>query len=314
MITNVPNQSDFEQVAKENLTQSFTLLFRVYESFIQRDEQELSDEVSNEELWKYNTGTVRTSLILVHQALEGLMKSEICKESPLLLVDKPKKDWPSLPNSENKDFDSLYTIGGEALLNTFCAINTHIVKDAPLIEFIEDVRLKRNQAVHGTGTPDVSPQFILNSILKTFTIWFGKDYWHKQLKQNIYDNPLFGYFDDEFESALSFKFLDFAKIIIGKNELSKHLSVNIHSRAYFCPACKRNLENNYEELKSKWAFLVPNKPNSTNVVCTNCEQSFTVYRMDCGIGDCKGNVLYDDTEDEGTRVCLTCFEYHEIEE
>lgn len=37
------------------------------------------------------------------------MKAVICETSPLLLIDKPRKDWPTLPSKEVIDFSSLYT-------------------------------------------------------------------------------------------------------------------------------------------------------------------------------------------------------------
>jgi hypothetical protein len=82
--------------------------------------------VQIEDIWNHHHGTLRTALILLHQAIEGLMKAVICETSPLLLIDKPRKDWPTLPHTDEKDFDSLYTIGGEALLTTFCAVPSTI--------------------------------------------------------------------------------------------------------------------------------------------------------------------------------------------
>jgi hypothetical protein len=242
------------------------------------------------------------------------MKSSICEVSPLLLIDKPRKDWPSLPESDNKVFDSLYTIGGEALLTTFCAVPGGITKGSALINFIEEIRRKRNHAVHGTNIRDITPKFVTQNILNAFTIWLGKDSWQTKLRQNLIDNPLFGYFDADYENAISYKFLDFALSMVGKSELAKHLSVNIKTRPYFCPECKRQIEHEGDHLESKWAFLHPNGPASTTIYCANCQESFTVQRKKCNIDGCKGNVLFDDPEWYGGYVCLTCFSTHGYED
>lgn len=313
MIINTPTKSEFEEVAIENLTQAFNLLFKVYDNYLDHDDQIVKEEVPVDEIWEHHHGTLRTALILLHQALEGLMKSVICDTSSLLLIDKPRKDWPSLPLSEDKEFDSLYTIGGEALLKTFCAVSSTIVRDAELINFIEDIRQKRNQAIHGTNVKDISARYIIENVLKTFTIWFGKDTWHKELRQNLVENPLFGYFDVDYESAISYKFLDFALLLLGKSSLSKHLSIDLKRRAYFCPECKHGIEHDFGTLTSKWAFLNPNSPTSTKLSCLNCHQSFDVIRRDCSIDGCKGNVLFDD-DYAGGYVCLTCSTTHEYEE
>lgn len=95
MIKNIPLKLDFEIVAKENLTQAFNLLFKVYVDYLDYDEA-IKEEVTIDNLWAHHNGTIRTSLILLHQAIEGLMKATICETSPLLLIDKPRKDWPTV--------------------------------------------------------------------------------------------------------------------------------------------------------------------------------------------------------------------------
>jgi hypothetical protein len=63
-----------------------------------------------------------TSLILVYQAMESLMKARVCVISPLMLLDMKRTDWPTMPDSGDKDFNELFTIGGESLQRTFFAI------------------------------------------------------------------------------------------------------------------------------------------------------------------------------------------------
>jgi hypothetical protein len=307
MILNIPTKDDFEFVAKENLTQAFNLLCKVYEEYNGFDE-EIKEEVSFENLWIYHKGTLRTSLILLHQAIEGLMKSSICEISPLLLIDKPRKDWPTLPNDDNKDYDSLYTLSGESLLTTFCATNAKIPIDNSIINFIDDVRQKRNKIIHGTSNADINAKYIIENILKTFVIWFGKDSWLSLLRKNLLENPLFGYFNSDFESAYSFEYLDFALFILGKRNLSKFISIDIKGRSYYCPKCKYDIEREGGYFESKWAFLSPNKPTSNHLICANCNTDFEVIREHCKEEDCKGNVLFDNTDYFGETICLTCFE------
>ncbi len=315
MITNSPTRLDFEKVAKENLTQAFNLLFKAYDSYKGYDEQTIQLEVSVEDIWRHQHGTIRTALILLHQAVESLMKSVICDTTPLLLIDKPRKDWPTMPLSDDKDFDSLYTIGGESLLMTFCAVDSTIIRDSALINFIEEIRHKRNQAIHGTNLKDVTAEYVIENVLETFTVWFGKDIWHIELRENLIENPLFGYFDMDYESAVSYKFLDFVLSLIGKAKLSKHISADIRGRSYFCPQCKHGIEKEYDEpMESKWGFLNPNLPGSITMFCANCHQDFTIKRVKCGINKCRGNVLYEDPYFGDGFVCLTCFETHEYED
>lgn len=310
MITNLPSHSDFESVALKSLTQSFTLLFDVFEEMNHAKEYEIiENEVSEEEVWRHHIGTLSTSLILLYQGIEGLLKSGICKVSPLLLIEKTPKEWPVFPNSENKDFDSLYTIGGESLLAAFCATNSNITIDQKFIDFIETIRLKRNKAMHGLNNSNVNAKFIVENILNTFTLWFGKDEWNKKLRLNIIDNPFFKYIEEEkvFEESITNKYLDFAKYILGIKGLSKFISVDITGREYFCPTCKRDIDGDFGSLDTKWGFLNPNSPESVNIYCINCLNNHDVKRIKCNDKKCKGNVVFYDRFYSGVYICLTCF-------
>ncbi len=310
MIKNLPTHTDFENVSKQCLTQAFNLLYKVYENYDEVDDDTIRAEVSLEQIWEHNSGTIRTSLILLHQGIETYMKSAICKTTPLLLIEKARTDWPTLPSKTDKEFDSLYTISGEALLTTFCAVPTDIAVDEDFIQFIEAVRQKRNEAIHGANKVTISATDLLDNILKAYTLCFGKDAWFVETWHFNFTNPLFGYFDRDFEDAVSYRYLDFALGILGKKKLNKHLKTDILGRGYFCPECKRTIDREYGQLESRWAFLKPNKPDTKVIHCVNCDAEFNVTRKNCLENDCKGNVIHDY---DGEETCLTCFAFQENE-
>lgn len=305
MITNQPSAKDFEEVTFQCLTQAFNLLYKVYQDYQGYDE-DVQQDVEMNKIWMYNDGTIRTSVILLHQAVETFMKSVVCKTSPLLLIEKNRNDWPTLPNRTNKDFDSLYTISGESLLATFCAVESELEINEELIIFIEKIRQNRNKAIHGALKIGIKPNELIEDILKAFTYFFGKDSWFLHLSNFNFKNPLFGYYDWDIEDTLSYEFLDFADFMIGRKKLNKFHSVNLTGRSYFCKICKDTIDEDYDYLDSKWAFLKPNTPKSENLYCVNCNAEFNVIRESCRIENCKGNVLYYDKENE-ENICLTCY-------
>ena len=237
MITNLPTTKDFEEVTFQCLTQAFNLLFEVYQNYQEYDES-IQEDVNISKIWEHNDGTIRTSIILLHQAVETFMKSAICKTSPLLLIEKNRTDWPTLPNKMNKDFDSLYTISGESLLATFCAVESSVKINEELITFIEKIRQNRNKAIHGASKITIKPNELFEDIIKAFTYFFGKDSWFLHLSNANFKNPLFGYLDWEFEDAISYEFLDFADFMIGIKRLNKYHNVDLTGRRYFCKFVK----------------------------------------------------------------------------
>lgn len=89
MITNLPSFEDFEKVSKECLIQSFNQLFNIYNKYYEYyDDETINNEVCKEEIWEHHSGTYRTIIILIYQAIETAMKAEVTKVTPFLLIEK----------------------------------------------------------------------------------------------------------------------------------------------------------------------------------------------------------------------------------
>lgn len=299
MISNIPDYQDFEQDAKGCLIQAFESVFKIYSGYKDYDDENIYEEVPLNEVWKHNKVTLKASIILLHQGIEAYMKGTIAKNSAYLLLEQKRSDWPTLPDSINKDFNTMFTIAGENLLHTFCAVNSNKL-DSETIKFIENIRQNRNKAIHGASTILSDPSNIIHDILKAYTYFFGKDQWFNDIKTWTQSNPLFGYYDWDFESIQSYKYLDFLDAIIGIKQLKKFFNFNIIGRRYFCPTCLHTVQSKDVNLCSKWAFLHPNKPFSTIVYCINCNFNHEIERSDCNKKDCQGNVIDMD------GICLTC--------
>jgi hypothetical protein len=299
MITNIPEYEDFEKVAKECLIQALESFFKIYCEYKKYDNENINEEVPLNEVWNHNEPTFRTSIILLHQGVEAYMKSVIVKNSPYLLLEQKRSDWPSLPESKDVEYSSMYTYAGENLLHTFCTV-TNLELSSEKIKFIEDIRQNRNNAIHGVGNILNTPSIIIIDILKAYTYFFGKDQWFNDIKKRNQSNPLFGYYDWDFESIQSYKFLDFLEVTIGIKQINKFLNFELSGRKYLCPTCFYETNSKGQQLMSKWAFLTPNKPFSTMLYCINCNFENEVERIDCNIKNCMGNVIDMD------GICLTC--------
>lgn len=303
MIKNLPTRQNFNSLAKDCLLQTTNNLFE-----ITKDYTELKDEVYADldevELWDHHRGDLRTCLVLIYQALELYLKGEICDESPYLLLDTPRQDWPTNPESMDKDFNELFTISGDQLLRTFNAIYTDSERKREINKIFNDIRKKRNIITHSSPSFQITPQYLIETNIRCFTLFEGNDEWWFQTKQNIVDHPLFGYGDYDYELANLTYRLEFIKGKVGLKFLNKHSDFDLTARKYYCPYCSHYLSDlGRENLEiTKWAMLNPNKPDSTTLLCYSCQNTATVTRTKCTNEGCKGNVI----SEEG--VCLTCLE------
>lgn len=296
MINNLPKSTDFESVAKQCLTQAFNIVYEIDKDLIYLDE-----DVPTEDVWQYHLGDLSTSLILVYQAIESLMKASICQESPLLLIDLKRTDWPTMPNQVDKDFNELFTIGGEALQKTYCAAIAPNKVDQSLIQFIDDIRLTRNKIIHGVARDNLDPEYLIQIILNTYTSFLGKDSWWLAMREFQINNPLFGVFNNTSEEAHIIEKLNYVEELIDPIELKKHFSFDLKSRRYFCPWCMTALADMDLELETRWAFLVPQKKRgATEIKCINCQRTQNVIRQKCDDEECKGDVISE------RGICLSC--------
>ncbi|MCA6437534.1 MAG: hypothetical protein IM600_18340 [Bacteroidetes bacterium] len=312
MITDIPTAEEYENSAIECLVQAYNNIAQVDSS--------LNNETPRDDIWKYNQIVLRTAIVLIHQGLEGLMKSEICYESTLLLIDKKKADWKTLPDSANESFSEMFTIGGDDLLRTYYACVSSEDLHPNFLLLFNEIRSKRNKIVHGLGEEDLTPEYVLKLVLNSFTYLLGKDAFWDAVLDKFYRHPGFNYNDSDVEWVENNQYnrMEYMNMFLGIGELKNHFKIDITARPYFCPACIQMAEVSTDEgLKrpeSKWAFLNPNEPTGNKISCIVCQEDFEVLREDCKKDGCKGNVIYKEDEDEEShvRICLTCWDEEDV--
>lgn len=322
MITNLPSDIDYKNVA-------FECLIQAYKNICKVDNEELVEDIDRGDLWEYNEIVLKTSVILTHQGIEALLKSKISEITPLLLIEQKRGNWKTLPESENCDFSDLYTISGDELIRTFFATVNPADYSTDLVSHFEEIRILRNKLVHGIGNETLYPEPILVLIIKSFTLLCGKDSFWTALQEKFYNHPaqLTGEPVFVFDEAQQHIHLDYLEALIGTGELNNHFTQDLKARRYFCPDCNGavgvSVAENGEVIpypNFRFTFLKPNEPDSTNVNCLVCNDDFEVERTDCNKENCKGNVIFINREDEdideetgevyeeASKICLTCDE------
>ena len=285
MITNLPTVEEYKDVSAKWFFQAKELIC---------EHQHQVELIKFDKLKIIlNQTQLSTSVILLFQSIESFLKAEICKITPLLLVDLKPNDWPTLPNSKNKEFNELYTINGESLKRMFCAFNNDESENKAFIEIYDEIRVKRNQMAHGIYADKLSLEDLLELLLRAAPIIFKTDLFQSSLN---YDKV---YFEDisDFYTQRYYR-LNFFEQILGVKKVKKYLGVN--GRAFWCYKCR----NHISVYETKTAYLFPNKPNGDTVKCLVCQGLDKVKRKDCIEESCKGNVLLPIKRNQ--NICLTC--------
>ncbi len=294
MITNKPTPQDFERQSIQYLVQSLDLI-----QSNDHPEEELEDyECNKEEYWRYHQGILNNSLTLLFLSLENYFKKEICQISPLmLLADEPKK-WGS--KNVDRKFSEIFIHQFDDLIVLYQELGLGQIS-VQTAGKLEELRKKRNQITHGVLESNITPEYILDIFYTLAMHIWGPGNWWTQLKAHIFNEPLFGIYDDDHEKASVTSYIDFFITYLGKKHTGDMLGVNLKQRNYYCPECHYWLNHDFDVGDSKYSILSPNKPNSETLYCAVCEKTHNVERRDCKEDDCKGNVFC--VEDR----CLTCF-------
>ena len=298
MITDLPNSEDYKSQGREWLLQSFDIVYDYSEELEYLEDWKESD-------WHFHKGKLSTVLVLIHQALESVLKSEIIKTSPYLLIDLASSNWPTLPESATKSFNELYTINSEALLRVYCATSNPGKNKEGLVKIFQEVRIKRNQIVHGIHKEILKPEYLINLQFAASKEFFEDTFWNLMKKEEK-SHPLYNELEDEDLITELYARLKLIEKHLSKKKFQEFL--NIEGRGYLCPTCTRDSQG--WDLKT--VFLEPNEPTSKKAVCIICDEAYGLIREDCWNKECKGNVIHLDIE-EDWKTCLTCLEEIENE-
>jgi hypothetical protein len=250
--------------------------------------------------WHFHKGKLATVLVLLHQAIETVLKAEISGISPFLLIELPSHKWPTIPASGDKSFDELFTINSEALLRVFCATCRAGQDKEELVKIFEEIRIKRNKIVHGLHKDILRPEYLIKIQFDASKEFFNDGLW-KLMKVEERSHPLYNDLENEDLITELYYRLKFINKYLPPKKYQDYLQ--IERRGYLCPECTGTSQD--WDLKS--VYLFPNEPTSTNGKCIICDTDFDLIRESCWIEKCKGNVIFQD-KDTDAITCLTCLE------
>lgn len=295
MIVNRPKPNIFEKQSVQYLIQAVNL---IYEK--ERDLDLISEgmEIERAEFWNYHQGILANALTLLFQSLENYLKHKISSVSPFLLIAAEPKNWGS--SKKNIDYNNLFMHSYDDLLVLYLELELGSINEQTATK-LQELKTERNLITHGVLNAPLTTEHVMQIFYEiTLYIWGPKTWW-LQLKNHIFNEPLFGLYDSDVEKAYLNLYVDFFVRYFGLKRTGEMFGVDFKQRRYFCPYCNHWLNKDVDVGDAKYAVLIPNRPKSTNIYCVVCDQNYTVMRRNCSTAECKGNVISDDGR------CLSCF-------
>lgn len=316
MIKDIPSSDDFIASGEDFLNMDWDNIFDLlFQHTKIKASSDLNDEEDNEDIdnkyWKKVKPYLSTSLVLIQQGNEFLLKGHIVKKSPYLILTD---DWY---NGKNKDrsFSELKTIEASNLIKVYNA-----VIDPPLTpltdkfeqEVFKKLKDKRNTIMHSVPKNlDIEYKDLLINILEISQQLIGKRSWIKTRKKFLENQSYIRRTDDELKKAHILleiaTEIDHVIELLGESLLTEYFGISDKTQYwYLCPHCYKAFEllkntlENYNEKITKRAQLKPKGQNTDKLYCLLCDQTSKVGREKCNCEGCPGNVISD------SGICMTC--------
>lgn len=300
MITNLPSAEDYFLSGKELLNFAWDTTSNLLTEFDQADYYGFNPDEVSDKYWAAAKRTLTTSLAVVQQGVELLLKGKIADISPYLLIADAPSRWPSPYEGAAIDFATFRTVDAQDLIRIHDTFAATPVKNL-FSEKFHSLREQRNLIMHSAGKSiTVHVLDVIEAILFMHKELFPMENWptaRRYFLENSPDSELGGgeYATNRvcWETSIVINLLKPAEVLA-------YLGIDKKQRRYICPNClgEANTDAGFE---FKLAVLRPKSPKATHLYCPVCNVEHEVERQDCERENCLGNVI---SKKWGT--CLTC--------
>ncbi|QIM48336.1 hypothetical protein G9Q38_03675 [Pusillimonas sp. DMV24BSW_D] len=300
MITNLPTSVDFCQSGNELLNFAWDATSNLLTEFDQADYYGFDKSEVSDKYWAAARRTLTTSLTIVQQGVELILKGKICEISPYLLLSDPPSRWPSPYEGAPIDFSQFRTVDAQDLVRIYDTFSTARLSEE-FSERFHSLREKRNAIMHTVGA-GVSVQVteVIEAILYMHKALFPSENWATTRREFLMNSPDSELGSGEYATNRACWEFSIVRELLEPAQIRYFMGVNKKQRAYLCPACLGDA-NTDAGFEFKLAVLRPKSPTATLVYCPVCDAEHQVIREDCAEDGCLGNVI---AEDGG--CCLTC--------
>jgi len=302
MIVNVPTSAEFYQSGKELFNFAWDATSNLLTEFDHADHYGYDKTEISEKYWAAARRTLTTSLTIVQQGVEIVLKGRIAEVSPYLLVSDPPSRWPSPYDGKPIDFSRFRTVDAQDLVRILDTFSDRLFPDEFVARF-HSLREQRNTIMHSVGSStSIAVTEVIDAILYMHKSLFPSESWATNRRQFLENGPDSELGSGEYATNRTCWEFSIVKDLLDPAQVFAYMGVDKKQRAYLCPTCLDNA-NRDDGFTFKLAVLRPKDPTATRLYCPVCNAERVVKRGHCEDKDCPGNVI-----DEESGYCLTCGE------
>lgn len=300
MITDIPDQADFEQSGIALLNLAWDSVLSLYLNLELAEIDEESGEEVNAKYWKSAQVTLSTALALVQQGTEFLSKGRIAAVSPFLLLSGDPRDWPRNCERNDLPFADFRSIDAQDLIRAHDTVTSARLSEVFKNRF-EHLRRLRNTTMHTVDRrTQVNAKEVIKEVLEVCEYLIMPLSWVRLRRSHLEKEPRSQIYviAEDVDYALAREMMTVIELLEPSLAI-KYFDFNKRQRRYYCLPCLIACQE--YSFEPNLAQLRPAGPSSNNLWCLLCGQNQTVNRRQCRYSDCRGNVIESEED-----VCLTC--------
>lgn len=299
MILNIPAPHEFYQSGKELFNFAWDATSKLLTDLDQADDYGFDKAEVSDKYWIAARRTLTTSMTIVQQGVEFILKGKIAEISPYLLISGTPFHWPSPYDGKAIEFSDFRTVDAQDLIRILDTFSSTRLSNEFSARF-HALREQRNAMMHSVaGNISISVIEVVDAILYMHRAMFPDENWGSVRRVFLDTSPDSEIGGGEFSTNRTCWEMSLVRDLLKPAEVLNYLRIDKTQRAYLCPECLWNA-NTDADFEYKLAVLRPKSPDATRLYCAVCNIEHVVIRKDCEQDDCLGNVI----SEEGS--CLTC--------
>jgi hypothetical protein len=274
---------------------------------------------NDDNYWRAAQPILGSSLTLVQQGVEFLLKSKIILISPYLLLAGNPSSWPKDSDKKDISFSEFRTIDAQDLIRVHDTVSTSRLSPE-FVEWQKEMRRLRNQLMHSVDrSKQIKDKQVFISILLASEYCIGKASWISTRKAYLGKTPDERITDNLHPDAISDETRDAYRLgqlqseimtvveYLNANEVLRFFLFDKTKPHYICLSCLSKRENEFffeykdnEELYLHSAQLL-NNHSANELYCVICKGVYSVKRQKCKNDYCDGDLV-----DLQNGLCLSC--------